>query len=194
VGLEPDLVAAAAEGTSPTSPAVSAESLDRWIATRPEREKAALLSRVAGGDTGVGSELMHRFRRQHALPRSASAGLRTVGALVARSGAMAEQRRQAVVARETEERARRAGAGAAARERDLAKLAKRQTEAWRRVDALISTKRPADYDAAISLLSDLHEIGERTGRAADVDKRIRLLRESHAKKPSFIARLRKAKL
>jgi hypothetical protein len=111
VGLDPDLVTAAAEGMAPTSPALSAKSLDRWIATLTEREKAALLSRVARGETGVGSELLHRFRRQHALPRSASAGLRTVVALVARSGAIAERRRQAAVERETKERTRRDDGG-----------------------------------------------------------------------------------
>jgi hypothetical protein len=178
---------------APTSPALSAKALDRWIATLAEREKATLLSRVARGETGVRSELMYRFRRQHALPLSASAGLRTVGALLARSGALAERRRQAVVARETKERARRERSAAAARERDLTKLAKRQTEAWRRVETLISTKRPADYDAAIIPLKDLLEIGDRTGGGADIAKRIRALRESHATKPSLLARLRKAR-
>jgi hypothetical protein len=52
-------------------------------------------------------------------------GLRTVGALIARFGAIAECRRQAVVARETKERARRELSAAAAQERDLTKLPKR---------------------------------------------------------------------
>ena len=194
VGLDPDLVAAAAEGSAHISPALSAKSLDRWIATLTEREKAALLSRVTRGETAVGSELLYRFRRQHAPPRSASASLRTVAALVARSSAIAEQRRQSVVARETKERARRERSAAAARERDLTKLAKRQTEAWRRVETLISTKRPGDYDAAIALLKDLHEIGQRKGGGEDVAKRIRALREKHAQKPSLLARLRSAGL
>lgn len=39
---------------------------------------------------------------------------------------------------------------------------------------------------------DLREIGERKGRHVEVTERIRALRERHAKKPSFLARLRKA--
>jgi IMP dehydrogenase/GMP reductase len=108
--------------------------------------------------------------------------------------AIAERRRQAVVERETKERTRRERSAAAARERDLTKLAKRRTEAWRRVETLISTKRPADYDAAVTLLKDLREIGERTGEGAEVAKRIRALQESHAKKPSLLARMTKARL
>ena len=42
------------------------------------------------------------------------------------------------------------------------------------------------------LRSDLREIGERKGRLVEVTKRIRALREAHAKKPSFLARLSKA--
>jgi len=72
-------------------------------------------------------------------------------------------------------------------------LAKRQADAWRRVEALVVTKRPGDYDAAIILLRDLLEISERKGRGVEVAERIRALREVHAKKPSFLARLKKAR-
>jgi hypothetical protein len=54
------------------------------------------------------------------------------------------------------------------------------------------TKRPGDYDAANTLLKDLREISERKGRLVEVTKRIRALREAHAKKTSLLARLRKA--
>lgn len=45
-----------------------------------------------------------------------------------------------------------------------------------------------------TLLQDLREIGERKGRDGEFTERIRALREAHAKKPSFLARLRKAGL
>ena len=90
--------------------------------------------------------------------------------------------------------ARREREQAAARERRLTTLAKRQGDTWRRVEALVITKRPGDYDAAVTLLEDLREIGERKGRSAEVAWRIRALREAHAKKPSLLARLRKAGL
>jgi hypothetical protein len=51
-----------------------------------------------------------------------------------------------------------------------------------------ATKRPGDYDAAITVLRDLLEISERKGRRGEVAERIRALREVPAKKPSFLAR------
>jgi uncharacterized Zn finger protein len=112
--------------------------------------------------------------------------------LRARAGELAERRRAVVLAREAKERVRREREQTAARDRHLSSLAKRQADAWRRVEALVITKRPGDYDAAITLLQDLREIGERKGRRTEVTERIRALREVHAKKPSFLGRLRKA--
>ena len=134
---------------------------------------------------------MRRFQRQ-ARRRAAAVTPRTAAVLRARAEELAEQRRQVVIARESKERVRREREQAAARERHLMTLAKRQTEAWRRVDALVVTKRPGDYDAALTLLKDLREIGERTGLSVEVATRIRGLRETHAKKTSFLARLKKA--
>ena len=83
---------------------------------------------------------------------------------------------------------------AAARNRHLNMLAKRQADAWRRIDALVVTKRPGDYDAAITLLQDLREVAERKDRSAAFAARVRALREAHAKKPSLLTRLKKAGL
>lgn len=120
--------------------------------------------------------------------------IRTAGALRARAEALAEQRREVLLAREAKERLRREREQTAARDRHLSTLAKRQADAWRRVETLIASKRPTDYDAAVTLLQDLREIGERKGRGVEVAQRLRALRDAHAKKPSLLARLRKAGL
>lgn len=54
--------------------------------------------------------------------------------------------------------------------------------------------RPKDYDAAVKLLTDLSDLGRRSGRAAEVRKRIRAVRDEHKKKSSFISRLERASL
>jgi uncharacterized Zn finger protein len=83
---------------------------------------------------------------------------------------------------------------AAARARYLDGLAGRETGLWQRVDALIETKRPADYDQAVRLLKDLHDLGARSGRDAGFDARLSQLRERHARKPSLLSRLDQAGL
>jgi hypothetical protein len=52
------------------------------------------------------------------------------------------------------ERARRKREEAEVRDRYLSDLAKRETKAWREVDALIATKQPGKYDEAVKLLCD----------------------------------------
>ncbi len=71
---------------------------------------------------------------------------------------------------------------AAARERHLASLAKREPDAWRQVDTLIATKRPGDYEKAVQLLKDLADLGEKRGRQAEVRDRLGRLRQEHVRK------------
>ncbi len=78
--------------------------------------------------------------------------------------------------------------------RSRSSLANRQADAWRRVETVVVRKRPGDDGAAIALLKDLREIGERTGLGVEIAARICALREAHAKKSSLLARLRKAGL
>jgi hypothetical protein len=60
------------------------------------------------------------------------------------------------------------------------------------VDSLIDTKRPNDYDQAVTFLVDLQDLAARSGREKEFETRIRGLRERHAMKTSFLARLNKA--
>jgi hypothetical protein len=193
MGLDRHLVAAAMEGGRRASSVSPEKEIDRWIAALDDHDKVSLLGRVARGEAGVGAELMRRFRRQ-TTRREPSRTLRTAGALRVRTAELADQRRARILAREARERARCEREQAAARDRHLNQLAKRQAEAWRRVETLIASKRPTAYDAAVTLLQDLREIDEQKGRGVEVAQRLRALRDAHAKKPSLLARLRKAGL
>jgi len=58
MGIDRDLIAAAAEGASRASAAPSARQVRRWIASLDTDEQVALLSRVARGDGSVGAEIV----------------------------------------------------------------------------------------------------------------------------------------
>jgi hypothetical protein len=92
------------------------------------------------------------------------------------------------------EQARREQKAAEAREQYLAALAQREAEAWREVDALLATKQPGKYDAAVKLLKDLRDVAIRAGRQGEVEARLARLREQHAREPSFVGRLQAAGL
>jgi hypothetical protein len=193
VGLDRDLVTAAAEGASPSPPRSSRRDVDQWLATLDTDEHLTMLSRVARGDRGVRAELAHRFR-QHMHGRAATVPLRTAGELRARAAATVKRRRKAAGEREARMRAVREREEQAARDRYLKGLAKRERQAWQRVDVRIGERRPADYAAAVALLLDLRDVSGRQGRGTAFAQRIRSLRRLHAKKPSLLLRLRKAGL
>ena len=104
------------------------------------------------------------------------------------------RRHEVARVREDRQRAKREREQRAARERYLTDLAKREQQAWQRVDALIDTKRPRDYDAAMQLLSDLRDMSGRKGRETAFTRRIAVPREAHAKKSTLLTRLTKAGL
>lgn len=56
----------------------------------------------------------------------------------------------------------------------------------------IATRRPAEYDAAVALLTDLQALAERDGRPDGFTQRSWSLRQTHARKPSLIERLDRA--
>ncbi len=191
MGVDRDLVAAAAEGGSRTPAAPATHDVDRWLASLDRDEHVALLSRVARGDGSVGAEILRRYRK-HAGPRPSGLPLRTAGTLRERGEAIGETRREAARQREARVRVERERQERAVRDRYLAGLAKREGHAWRRVDALIATKRPRDYDAAVTLLSDLREVSRQKGRPGSFVQRVGALREAHATKSSLLTRLKKA--
>lgn len=193
VGIDRGLVTVAAEGVSPPAPPLAAGDFHGWLAGLETSEHLTLLARVARGDAMVGAELTRRFR-QHTQGHAAPGPLRTAGELRARAQAIAERRRKAALEREAMDRAARDREARILRDRHLTRLSKQEGAAWRRVDAHIGTRRPADYAAAVELLVDLRDVCERQGRGALFAKRLRGLQQAHAAKPSLLARLRKAGL
>ncbi len=73
-----------------------------------------------------------------------------------------ERERRAEVARAAQE-ARREQQRAAAREKRLDAIARDPEITWTRIDELIDTRKPSDYDKAVELLKDLQVIAERAG-------------------------------
>ena len=194
--VDRDLLEAAAAGSPAAEEALPAEDVERWVSGLPEAEKTTLLVRLIRGDEPhLRAELVRRFRASRAAsPFGTAAGRRTVGELLEAAEQRAEERRRREAERAARERARQEREAAEARERHLTSLARREAEAWGEVEALIATKQPGKYDAAVALLKDLRELAVRSGRREEVEGRLGRLHEQHAKKPSLIGRLRAAGL
>jgi len=117
-----------------------------------------------------------------------------VAQLLAASEERAATRRRLEAEREADERARREREQAETRARYLVSLTGREEEMWRRVEALVETKRSADYDQAVRLLKDLRDLEIQAGSVAAFKARLGQLRDRHAKKPSLLKRLEQAQL
>jgi hypothetical protein len=192
--LDPDLLAAAAEGSRPpTAKAPSAAMLRRWVKGLPETDKNELILRVLRGDGALlRSELLGRF---HGVTADQPVdGRRTAGQLLAAAETTRAARQRLIRERETAARRRREQATAAAREQRVDVLARDPKKAWTRVDTLIETKRPKEYDTAVALLEDLHGLAIRDTDGTAFAQQLRQLREQHARKPSLLERLDRAQL
>jgi hypothetical protein len=193
--LDQDLLAAAAAGSPPQAEAASDADVARWVTALPESEKTAWLLRLAvGQEAHLRVELLKMFRASQTQGDVASAKPRSVAKLLEAAEQHAEARRRREAERVARERARREQEEMAAREKRLASLARREPEAWGEVDALIATRRPSDYEAAVCLLRDLADLGQKRGRQAEVRDRLARLRQEHARKPTLLKRLRAARL
>jgi hypothetical protein len=138
-------------------------------------------------------EMLRRFRNGTALSLDATPR-RTVANLLDGAARRRAERQRQEAARRADEEARRESAQALARERRLAQLARDEEAAWARVEALIATRKPAEYDAAVTLLDDLRSLAARDARPRDFTRRYTTLRRSHARKPSLLGRMDRANL
>lgn len=194
--IDRDLITVAAAQSTGLQDSLPDQEVQQWIAALPDAEKIDWLVRLAmGREAHLGSELQRRFRESRkAIPQGSGESRRTAGDLLDAAEELTEERRRREAERAAAERVRREREEAEARERYLAGLAIREPQAWREVELLIATKQPARYDEAVKRLCDLRDLGLRDGRAAEIEARLLQLAEEHARKPTFIERLKKAGL
>jgi hypothetical protein len=193
--LDDDLLAVAAEASPPHDETTDdPDRLAAWVTALPGTEKDHLLLRVLQDQTAtVRMELLRRFRDRTTPPATAPPQ-RTVGELLDETARRRTERQEREEAERAEEKARHERDRALARKQRLKELAQDEEAAWTRVDALIATRTPTDYDAAVALLVDLRTLADHVDRPHDFARRHAALRQAHKNKPSLIARLARANL
>lgn len=192
--IDQDLIAVAAE----SSPALTDEpvaGIADWIATLPAADKDKLLTMVADGEgPQVQALLLRRFRGSPLTQHATGSSARTAAQLWTAAGARKTVREEAGAQARRVEKERRAAARAAAYDKRLDHLASRAEATWQEVADLIETKKPHDYDRAVSLLADLSALARRDGGHGSFTARFLELRSRHERKPSLQERLDKAGL
>jgi hypothetical protein len=188
--IDEDLIAVAAA----SSPSIQEpEGMAGWITFLPAEQKDALLTRVATGEGAqVRALLLRRFRTASGSPPTAPA--RTAAELWQAAGNRKAARAKAAERSQRQAEARTAAAQAASYAKHLDQLATQTEAAWETAAEWIETKRPRDYDLAVSLLRDLQALADRQEDPAAFRKRFLDLRAEHQRKPSLLDRFDQAGL
>ena len=154
-----------------------------------EEATVILSDLITGGDTHLRAQLLRRYRDAHATKAFTTTTPRTAGELLATAGELRAEREGRDAQQRERDRVRQERSSAVARQRHLDTLAVDQPAVWQRIDELIATKKPREYDSAVQLLVDLRDLTERDGGTAAFEHRLTGLRVTHARKPSLLQRL-----
>ena len=186
-GLDPDLVWAAAERPAPNS--TSPDAVRKAIAAMSDGEKTAWLVRLFDGDAHALAEWRAGVRNQLTPTDASPAAARTVGELRSRARAIRLARERAKAEKAAAECRRLAVEAERARRVRLEAIARRGEAVWREIETEIERRNASGYDKAAALLLDLRMIAEEAGTIAEFARRLRTIRERHARKERFIERL-----
>jgi hypothetical protein len=191
--LNEDLLTVAATTSPPLQGAMDDPcELAGWITNLTLAEKDRLLLRVVCDHPAtVRTELLRRFREQ-STPAAPSVPRRTVANLLDTAARTRAERERRAAAQRADEEARRENIRTLARERRLDELAHSEETAWARIDTMIATRKPGEYDAAVALPTELRALAERDRRSDEFTRRCTTLRQTHSRKPSLIERFNRA--
>jgi hypothetical protein len=190
--IEEDMLAvAAAASADPKADNEDMAALARWIEMLPDEDKNAMLMRVVRGDSvHLRTELLREFHGTEV----STPGTRTVGEIIDAADALRLQRIRTEREQQAEAERLRAEQAAAKRRTRLEWLARNEESSWQKVESLIDTKKPAEYETAVDLLLDLRAVSEQQDKPAEFGRRVAEIRDRHQRKVSLLGRFTAAGL
>ncbi len=190
--IDRDLVAAAAERSADplAGRPMSTDTVRSIVAGLSDRDKTDLLARLFDGDPHVTSEL-RAFVRDRLMSELDGPPLaaRTVGDLRARADAIRLARERAQADKAAAERKRREEEAERVRRARLVAIAQRGESVWREIETEIERRNARSYERAAGLLLDLRAIAAESSATDEFARRLKSIRERHARKERFIERL-----
>ena len=140
-------------------------------------------------------ELLQRFQRENAVAaRDGAIVRRTVKDHLAAARVRADERARQLSAKRAADAALKKAKDEADRAVYLEGLAKHEKAVWKQVEAYIQKRQPKEYERAVILLVDLHDLAVRQRDETGFQLTMEELRQTHAAKGAFLRRLAKANL
>jgi len=196
--LDKDLIQVAAENSIAEQKSVqNDQKLKIWIGGLPNSEKDTIIFRLINDDDPhIGNEMLQRFRETLSIKdaKNNEKASRTVMKLLQKAEAYTKEKDRQIAEQKAKEKARKEKEAAIAREKYLNGLAGRENEIWKKVDTLILTKKPKDYDEAVRLLIDLKDLAKKNNTTSLFKSKLMAIRKNHSRKSSFINRIDSASL
>jgi len=197
--LDKDLIQVAAENSIAEQKSVqNDQKLKIWIGGLSNSEKDTIIFRLINdNDPHIGNELLQRFRKALSIKDTKKDNEKascTVMKLLQKAEAYTEEKDRQIAEQKAKEEVRKEKEAAIAREKYLNGLAGREDEIWKKVDSLILTKKPKDYDEAVRLLIDLKDLAKKNNTTSFFKSKLMAIRENHSRKSSFINRIDSASL
>jgi hypothetical protein len=192
--IDRDLLHVATANSQPLRDmALDRDEVRAWVDKLARKEKNELIADlIVHGDQAVAAELMQRFLTGRSTDTTMdSTSGRTVGEILRAAGAYTDERKCIEAKQRAQENARRDREAAIAGEKHLDSLMGRESKLWAEIGGLVATKQPKCYDQAVQILFDLRDLDARAGVGA-FRMRLETFCELHARKSSFIERLRKS--
>jgi hypothetical protein len=196
LGIDGDLVEVAASASAPLKAGPSRKELAAWVRSLPANEKDDLLiDSLSESSERRRLELLQRFERENAVaPDHGTVERRTVKDLLTAARVRADEQARQLSLKRAADAARKKAKDEADRAVYLEGLAKREKAVWKQVEGYIQQRQPKDYERAVILLMDLHDLAVRQGDETGFQLTMEELRKTHAAKSAFLRRLAKANL
>ena len=181
--IDKDLIAvSAADSVSKNKTPTDDKKLKSWIKNLPSNKKDEIIFRLINeNDPHLGNELQQKFQNEFSDKGTQKADAnepRSIVDLLEKAEAFSKERQRRVAEQNAKEKARREREAAIAREKYLNDLDRQQDDIWERVDSLILTKKPKDYDEAVRLLADLRDLGKKNKTTGEFKARLLEIRNS----------------
>ncbi len=189
LGIDPDLLIAAAAGGAEPVELQDDDSVEAWLAGLSKREMRSVLNLILQGESLLAERRVKSdylaWRKESGTDAEPIAERRTVAALRTVFDAAVEQRNEAEAkAQQVQEIARRQQ-----REAHLHTLAKNFEQSWDAIELNVERATAAAYAAVASALDDLGHACALTSRTQEFDCRLRLFMTRHAKRRALMNRL-----
>ncbi|MCI5144096.1 MAG: hypothetical protein D3923_00895 [Candidatus Electrothrix sp. AR3] len=191
--LDKNLLQVAAENSVADQKSVqNNQKLKNWISGLPNSEKDTLIFRLINdNDPHIGNVLLQRFQKAQLIKgaKNSEKVPRTVMRLLQKAEAYTKEKKRHIAEQKAKEKVREEKEAVAARKKYLNELAGRENEIWKKVNSLILTKKPKDYDEAVRLLIDLKDLAKKNNTTSLFTSKLMVIRENHSRKSSLINRI-----